>query len=100
MTRKFNVYKIFHVIDDEWPRIIRCRVVSCPGPDLNIGQGAVEVKDLNDKGKDKTWEMNDLYSPVSPPPDCARYEKQYPEEMNQDNGICKKSVKDTLSPLS
>jgi hypothetical protein len=37
--------------------------------------------------------MNNLYSPDSPPPDCARYKKQYPEEMNQDNGICNESVK-------
>lgn len=58
-----------------------------------MGERAIPVKYLDDKGKDEPRDMEYLYSPASYSEEGAKNKKQYPEKMDKDNCVCKDFVK-------
>lgn len=58
-----------------------------------MGERAIPVKYLDDKGKDEPRDMEYLYSPASHSKEGAKNKKQYPEKMDKDNCVCEDFVK-------
>lgn len=58
-----------------------------------MGERAIPVKYLDDKGKDEPRDMEYLYSPASHSEEGAKNKEQYPEKMDKDNCVCEDFVK-------
>ena len=71
-------------------------------PDLEMGEGAVPVKYLDDEGKRKAREMEYLGYLILDSPEGAKKKEYNPEKMNENNNIRKDLVKHSyvlVSPL-
>jgi hypothetical protein len=58
-------------------------------PDLEMGEGAVPVKYLDDESKCKAREMEYLGRLIPDSPEGAKKKEHNPEKMNEDNDIRK-----------
>jgi len=58
-------------------------------PDLEMGEGAVPVKYLDDESKCKAREMEYLGHLILDSPEGAKKKEHNPEKMNEDNDIRK-----------
>jgi len=54
-----------------------------------VCERAVPIEYLNQKCKEKSRDMKDLYSLIFYPQKCTEKKKKDPNEMDQDNDICK-----------
>ena len=62
-------------------------------PDLEMGEGAVPVKYLDDEGKRKAREMEYLGHLILDSPEGAKEKEHDPEKMDDNNDIRKNLVK-------
>jgi hypothetical protein len=60
-----------------------------PQPDFEMGQGTVPVKDLEHKRKSKSSDMKIFNRLVPSARKRPEDQKQYPEKMDKNDGICK-----------
>lgn len=67
-------------------------------PDFKVCERTVPVKYLDDEGKDKAEDMGELYSLIFNSPERTQKEEDDPEEMDQDNDICKDFVEHCIQP--
>jgi hypothetical protein len=58
-----------------------------------MGERAIPIKNMKEKGEDKGRDMKYPYDPVLYPDKCTKYEEYYPQEMYEDDCICKDLVK-------
>jgi hypothetical protein len=65
-----------------------------------VCERTIPIEYLDDKGKGKPREMKDPYRSISYSPNGTEEKKQDPEEVNQDNDICKNFVDHLLSQIS
>jgi hypothetical protein len=57
-----------------------------------VGEGTVPVKDLNKDGQGKTAGVDEFDRTVPHSEKCPKDEKEDPEEMDEDDNICKDSI--------
>jgi hypothetical protein len=79
-------------MDDEGARVSKERGMFRSQPDLEIGEGAVPVKYLDDEGKCKTREMEYLDPFILDSPKSAQKKEDNPEKMKEDNDIRKNLI--------
>ena len=65
---EFYINDLFHIVDDKRSCIGKRGIMSCPQPDLEVSKRAIPVKHIEDKGKDQSGDMNDLYRLMSDSP--------------------------------
>jgi hypothetical protein len=83
-------------MDDKRTSIGQVRGVFRPQPDFKMSEWTVPVKYLDDKGKDKTGDMEDSYSLILGSPEYTEEKEDDPEEMNQNDTVCKNLVNHLL----
>ena len=76
-------------MDDEGTRITKGRGMFRSQPDLEMGEGAVPVKYLDDEGKCKAREMEYLGHLILDSPEGAEKKEHDPEKMSENNDIRK-----------
>jgi hypothetical protein len=76
-------------MDDERTCVSRGRGMFRSQPDLEMSEGAVPVKYLDDEGECKAREMEYLGHLILDSPEGAPKKEHNPEEMNENNGIRK-----------
>jgi hypothetical protein len=80
-------------MDDEGTGISEGGGVFRSQPDFKMREGAVPVKDLDDEGKGKTREMEDLHPSVLDSPKSAEEKEDDPEKVKKENNIRKYLIK-------
>jgi CRISPR/Cas system CSM-associated protein Csm5 (group 7 of RAMP superfamily) len=65
-----------------------------------MGKRAVPIKYLNDEGRDKSHDMENLYYLVLNSPKRPEEEKEDPKKMDQNHTICKNLVNHVSLRLS
>jgi hypothetical protein len=95
-TGKFNIHYFFYVMDGERTSIAKGKIMFRSQPHFEMGERTVPIKHLNDEGKDKAGEMEDLYNLILDSPKGAQKEKDDPEKMDQYHTIRKNLVKHFL----
>ena len=68
-----------------------------PQPDFEMGERAVPIKNLNDKGKYKTGDMEDSYCLILNSPEYTEEKKDDPEKMDQNDTVCENLVDHLLN---
>ena len=96
--RDIDIHELFHIINNERTCIGEDRVMPRSQPDFKVCERTVPVKYLDDEGKDEAEDMKDLYSLIFNSPERTQKEKDDPEEMDQDNDICRDFVEHCIQP--
>lgn len=91
-TGKLKIDDLFHVMRNEGTRVSHNRVMPRPQPELKMGERTIPVKNLNQNSKEKTRKVNPPDCLVSGPPQRTKKQKDDPEEMDQNNQICKNLI--------
>jgi hypothetical protein len=89
----FDIDDLFHIMDDEGARISNKRGMFRSQPDLEMREGTVPVKYLDDEGKCKTREVEYLNPFILNSPKSAKEKEHNPEKMKKDNNVGKNLVK-------
>jgi len=79
-------------MDDEGPRVRKGGGMFRSQPDLEMSEGAIPVKNLDDEGECKAREMEYPHYLILDSPEPAKEKEQNPEKMEEDNDIRKNLI--------
>jgi hypothetical protein len=80
-------------MDDEGTCVSKGRGMFRSQPDLEMSEGAIPVKYLDDEGECKAREMEYPHHLILDSPECAQEKEQNPEKMEEDNDVRKNLIK-------
>jgi hypothetical protein len=79
-------------MDDEGTRVSKGRGMFRSQPDLEMSEGAIPIKYLDDEGESKAREMEYSCHLILDSPEHAKEKEQNPEKMEEDNDIRKNLI--------